>query len=648
MLPIMPRSRALAIALFILSMVLFGLILTDAWPNLRGPAPETSEWYWPYLVRPIIRWWPTALTAILVMVFAYWWLRWKKAQEALPLLLLVLLSLAMQLSLLYADRPNIGAELVDRTLSKASNGYLATAGEINDLDESLRQFPALMPTFDNDHVRTHPPGFIIAHWVSDHLLRGFPELASILARPATYWRCTDLWILARPPATAGSLFVWSLIPVLLAGMIGIPASFLARRWYPLRAARLSALLASMLPAILLFSPTPDQIFAFMSLLSLFFLVTGLQRNSWGLVLLSGIVVSIMTFLSLGNAAWLALLGAFVGLWVVWPVGATDFFYWRRIDRWLMLLLFVAGGFSVWIIYWIGWNVTAWSIIQVGLQQHYEIVTSLRRYDWWFGYNLVDFLIFAGLPVVAGFVWRGIATWRNRRDGVSDEGRLAILLLLLLLAIHISGSTRGEVGRLWLVFMPLAAILAGGVWGRVKDEMVTPMLIVAAQLVLIIAIGLGWRPFYAVILPVERPELVASGIPEIKADIFYPAIDGRAITLKGWDLPENIPGTDDRIRLTLYWEVDGPTLRPYTVFIHLVDEAGQLVAQADNWPLRGQWPMTCWAEGEVVADAHSLDIPRGVQLDGLSVMIGLYDSQTGVRLLTQTGDDIVTLSNEATE
>ncbi|MFO7663001.1 MAG: hypothetical protein R6X18_10460 [Chloroflexota bacterium] len=197
-------------------------------------------------------------------------------------------------------------------------------------------------------------------------------------------------------------------------------------------------------------------------------------------------------------------------------------------------------------------------------------------------------------------------------------------------------------------MPLAAILAGGVWGRVKDEMVTPMLIVAAQLVLIIAIGLGWRPFYAVILPVERPELVASGIPEIKADIFYPAIDGRAITLKGWDLPENIPGTDDRIRLTLYWEVDGPTLRPYTVFIHLVDEAGQLVAQADNWPLRGQWPMTCWAEGEVVADAHSLDIPRGVQLDGLSVMIGLYDSQTGVRLLTQTGDDIVTLSNEATE
>jgi hypothetical protein len=648
MLSLMPRSRAIAFTLLIFSIVLFGLILTDTWPNLRGPAPETSEWYWPHLVRPVIRWWPAALSAILIIVFTVWWLRRKKNQEILPLLLLGLLSLALQLTLLYADRPNIGAELVDRTLSKATNGYLATAGEIDDLGGALRQFPALMPTFDNDHARTHPPGFIIAHWLSDHLLRGFPDLAIFLARPATIWRCTDLWILARSPSVAGSLFVWSWIPVMMAALIGLPAYFLARRWYPLHAARLSAILASILPALLIFSPTPDQMFAFLSLLSLFFLVTGLQHNRRGLVLLSGMVASIMTFLSLGNAAWLALLGAYAGLWVVWPDGTTEISYWRRIDRWVMLWLFVAGSFSFWLIYWIGWNVTPWAIAQAGLQQHYELVTSLRRYDWWFGYNLLDFLIFAGPPVVAGFVWRVIMAWRNRRDGVPDEGRLAGLLLLLLVAIHFSGSTRGEVGRLWLVFMPLAAILAGGVWRRVKDELATPILVVSAQIILIVAIGFGWRPFYAVILPVERPEFVSAALPEVRADITFPTPDGRALTLIGWDIPENFSGTDGRVSFTLYWETNGPTLRPYTVFIHLVDENGHLVAQSDNWPVGGQWPMTCWTEGEMIVDVHNLDIQPGIQMDGINMLVGLYDSQTGVRLLIHTGDDALNLSNESTK
>ena len=36
-----------------------------------------------------------------------------------------------------------------------ANGYLATAGEIDDLNDALSRFPELMPTFDNDDDYRH-------------------------------------------------------------------------------------------------------------------------------------------------------------------------------------------------------------------------------------------------------------------------------------------------------------------------------------------------------------------------------------------------------------------------------------------------------------------------------------------------------------
>ena len=54
---------------------LVAIILTDITPILRGPAPETSEWYWPYLLRPIERWWGPSLAAMGMLIVSVWWLR---------------------------------------------------------------------------------------------------------------------------------------------------------------------------------------------------------------------------------------------------------------------------------------------------------------------------------------------------------------------------------------------------------------------------------------------------------------------------------------------------------------------------------------------------------------------------------------------
>lgn len=639
----MSRSRAFAFLLLGISLVLAVLILTDIWPFLRGPAPETSEWFWPYFLRPIQRWWPSIVLAVLFLIFGIWWVDRNDDRETIPLLLLALLGFSLQLSILFADRANIGAELVDRTLSKASNGYLATAGEIDNIGDALRRFPELMPALDNDHARTHPPGFIIAHWLTDQVLRRFPDLANILARPATLWRCTDLWILARPVSTAASLFLWSWLPPLLGALTAPVAYWLARLWSTRPAARLSALLVATLPALLVFSPTPDQIFAFMSVLSLWVLIVGLQKQRYSLLLLAGVITSVMTFFSIGNFAWMALLAAFTLLWLVWPAPeAINFLDWRNRRSGLFLILFVIGGVSIWVIYWLGWGVAPWRIIQVGLQQHYELVTSLRRYDWWFAYNLVDFFLFAGPAVVIGLLWQFATGLLSRRRGLEVEARLAILLTILLVGIHIAGSTRGEVGRLWLVFMPLAAVLAGGVWMKAARDRVVPRVILAAQLVLVLSIGLGWRSFYAVILPIERPEISPIREPEFPLDSVFFTPDGQTIRLLGFDAPKSIVTAGDNFEVTLYWQTDRPTLKPYTVFLHLVDKSGEVIAQQDNWPVSGLWPSTCWVGRDIIADPYVLEIPSHISSDGYMLIVGLYDAGTNNRLRTLKDTDIVDL------
>jgi hypothetical protein len=67
-------------------------------------------------------------------------------------------------------------------------------------------------------------------------------------------------------------------------------------------------------------------------------------------------------------------------------------------------------------------------------------------------------------------------------------------------------------------------------------------------------------------------------------------------------------------------------------VHLLDEAGELVAQRDGVP-GGGWPTWSWQDGEVVSDNHILVVPQGV-ISGTgtyTVSVGLYDHGTKARL-----------------
>jgi 4-amino-4-deoxy-L-arabinose transferase-like glycosyltransferase len=106
--------------------------------------------------------------------------------------------------------------------------------------------------------------------------------------------------------------------------------------------------------------------------------------------------------------------------------------------------------------------------------------------------------------------------------------------------------------------------------------------------------------------------------------------GGEIALVGYDLsPTAQPG--EILAFTLYWQALARPAHDYTVFVHVLDAAGQTVAQADAPPVAGTYPTGLWAASETLADRRHLLLPAGLAPGEYRVRIGLYDPASGQRL-----------------
>ncbi|HEX5416249.1 MAG TPA: hypothetical protein VFZ25_11325, partial [Chloroflexota bacterium] len=70
---------------------------------------------------------------------------------------------------------------------------------------------------------------------------------------------------------------------------------------------------------------------------------------------------------------------------------------------------------------------------------------------------------------------------------------------------------------------------------------------------------------------------------------------------------------------------------FHVFVHVVDQAGKLVAQHDGPPDQGFCPTTYWKTGLAVKDAHRIALPANLPPGDYALDIGLYSLQTMQRL-----------------
>jgi len=75
----------------------------------------------------------------------------------------------------------------------------------------------------------------------------------------------------------------------------------------------------------------------------------------------------------------------------------------------------------------------------------------------------------------------------------------------------------------------------------------------------------------------------------------------------------------------------------SVFVHLVNQAGDLVAQHDGPPLYGHLPVSQWLPGDLVPDVHPITVPTDVVPGSHSLNVGIYEWPSLMRLPVTTVD-----------
>ena len=119
-------------------------------------------------------------------------------------------------------------------------------------------------------------------------------------------------------------------------------------------------------------------------------------------------------------------------------------------------------------------------------------------------------------------------------------------------------------------------------------------------------------------------------PLTPANALFGALVGQPeIALAGIQIGEQ-PPNEHTLPVTLVWQAQSAPTNSYTVFVHLVDELGQIVSQSDALPAGG-YATNQWAPGEVILDPHQLKLPDDLKSGVYTVVVGLYDALSGQRL-----------------
>lgn len=125
----------------------------------------------------------------------------------------------------------------------------------------------------------------------------------------------------------------------------------------------------------------------------------------------------------------------------------------------------------------------------------------------------------------------------------------------------------------------------------------------------------------------------------------PASDGTDTTWAGASGPlltligaAEAAGDDDAVMYTV-WRVEDELPADLAIFIHLMDDAGQVVAQYDGLDAAAA---TLWP-GDVVLQRHVVALPEQPPSGSLTLQVGLYRRSDDARLRTTDGRDAVMLA-----
>ena len=94
-------------------------------------------------------------------------------------------------------------------------------------------------------------------------------------------------------------------------------------------------------------------------------------------------------------------------------------------------------------------------------------------------------------------------------------------------------------------------------------------------------------------------------------------------------------------LNLQWAIAGMIDPNQTVFVHMRDASGRIVAQADGDLIGGMAPLGDWPAGSTIRERRPLIVPRDLQAGRYTVAVGLYNRATLERIAPTESNQQIT-------
>lgn len=436
-----------------LTIVLCLAIAVDLTPLLRGPAPYPPEWQWGYRSSLDVR--PAWLLApLLAGALIGGWVFVTRRQKSLKwwaLIVLAALVMGFWLSVNLTSRS--GLSIVARTLNPAYFSVFEDAVHVKDLHGFLNSYVTGHDLLSY-RQRSHPPGNTVFFWLIVQTMRSITPLTNLLG-PVIEAREAALpgWITAYNTEEIIAGMAASMVVPALEALAVVPLYALARRLSGERAARLSAIFYAFTPALALFIPVVDGVYALLSAASLLLVVSGMLDGRRWQIVLGGLLTGVGTFMSFSFLP----VGLMLGLVII-------FNRWRdgRID-WKGLLLdelaLGTGAALIWLGAWLYAGLDPVGTFRAAMSSHEN--SRNRSYWLWLLYNPYDVLLFAGVPTAVMVVMavNRLGKQTRQRRPLSPAARVFAAFLLAMGAMLISGMLRGETARTLLYVTPVMALFA---------------------------------------------------------------------------------------------------------------------------------------------------------------------------------------------
>ena len=120
--------------------------------------------------------------------------------------------------------------------------------------------------------------------------------------------------------------------------------------------------------------------------------------------------------------------------------------------------------------------------------------------------------------------------------------------------------------------------------------------------------------------------------------------GTAIQLMGYDFNPH-PIDDHMLTLTLYWQSLAAVSESYDVFVHVLTEEGNIVAQGDQQPVGALAPTDRWQAGDIIRDPYMIHMPTNLPTGTYDLSVGMYLRDSGMRLpIANTPNDAFYLTS----